>query len=212
MVVIVLLTGLLTGFLIHKLIEAFSEDQKISKWPVIVAAAALAVFAYNVYGLNTQGVFHLIIWVVLFAVAIIDYLTLTVVDAMVYGLGALGLVYHLIIGTPLVESVIGLLAGFGMYLVIYLAAKAYYKKEAFGFGDVMLMGAIGIFLGLSRTFLVGFMAFYLALIGILIQKIAGKRFHLKEEIAFGPSICLSAWIVSIYGSKIIDWYLKTFLF
>ncbi|MBE0451637.1 MAG: prepilin peptidase [Clostridia bacterium] len=212
MVIAVLLIGLVTGILVHKLIEAFSEDQKISVWPVLFATAALTVFAYSEYGLGTAGIFHWLIWCVLFAVAVIDYLTLTVVDAMVYGLGALGLVYHLIIGSPLMDRGIGFLAGFGMYLVIYLAAKAYYKKEAFGFGDVMLMGAIGIFLGLSQTVLVGFMAFYLALIGILIQKIAGKKLHLKEEIAFGPSICLSAWIVSLYGTGIIDWYLKTFLF
>lgn len=212
MVIAVLLIGFVTGFVIHKIIETFSEDQKISKWPVLIVTAALAVLAYAVYGLNADGIFHFVIWCVLFAVAIIDYLTLTVVDAMVYGLGALGLIYNLIEGTPLVESGIGLLVGFGMYLIIYLAAKAYYKKEAFGLGDVMLMGAIGIFLGISRTLLVGFMAFYLALIGILIQKVAGRRFHLKEEIAFGPSICLSAWIVSLYGTRIIDWYLKTFLF
>lgn len=212
MVIAVLLIGLVTGFLIHKLIEAFSEDQKISVWPVIVVTAALAVLAYSAFGLGAQGIFYWVIWCVLFAVAIIDYLTLTVVDAMVYGLGAIAIVYHLVVGTPLVESGIGFLVGFGMYLVIYFAAKAYYKKEAFGFGDVMLMGAIGIFMGLSRTVLVGFMAFYLALIGILIQKVLGRRFALKEEIAFGPSICLSAWIVSLYGTQIIDWYLKTFLF
>ncbi len=212
MVIAVVLIGLVTGLLIHKLIEAFSEDQKISKWPVLIVTAVLSALAYAVYGLNVDGIFHFVIWCVLFAVAIIDYLTLTVVDAMVYGLGALGLIYHLLKGNPLIESGIGLLVGFGMYLLIYLAAKAYYKKEAFGFGDVMLMGAIGIFLGISKTLLVGFMAFYLALIGILIQKVAGRRFHLKEEIAFGPSICLSAWIVSLYGTRIIDWYLKTFMF
>lgn len=212
MVVLVLLIGLIAGVIIQKTVEAFSENQNFSNGFVWIMTIALTILAYIYYGVTTQGIFYWVIWCVLFTIALIDYLTLTVVDAMVYGLGALGLIYHFVIGTPLMESVVGFLAGFGMYLVIYLSAKVYYKKEAFGFGDVILMGAIGIYLGITKVLLVGFMAFYLALIGILIQKMAGKHFHIKQEIAFGPSICLSAWIVSVYGTSIINWYIKTFLF
>ncbi len=43
--------------------------------------------------------------------------------------------------------VIGALVGFGLYLAIFLIARAIYGEEVFGFGDVLFMASIGLYLG-----------------------------------------------------------------
>lgn len=106
------------------------------------------------------------------------------------------------------DNLFGLLIGFVSYGAIYLAAKAIYKQEAFGSGDVILMAAIGLVLGVRDTVMTAFMAFYIAMIFIVLMKLLGKKFKLRDEIPFGPYMCIGALIASLYGEELFSFYMR----
>ena len=91
---------------------------------------------------------------------------------------------------------LGMLAGGGIFLVIALLGGLIAGKEAMGFGDVKLMGALGLFFGLNSTILISVLAFLLgAIIGIIL--IIAKKNKANNYIPFGPFIVM-ATIIKIF--------------
>ena len=89
-----------------------------------------------------------------------------------------------------------LLAGAGIFLAITLLGGLFYGKEAMGFGDVKLMGAIGLFLGLSNIIIVTLLSFLIGAILSIILLVTKIR-KTSEYIPFGPFIVISTFIVMI---------------
>lgn len=92
-----------------------------------------------------------------------------------------------------VNSVLGMLVGGGIFLLITVIGGIIAGKEAMGFGDVKLMGALGLFLGWVNIIIVSVIAFLLAAIisiGILIFR--KKQFG--DYIPFGPFIVIASFI------------------
>lgn len=206
-----MLLGIFSGTIAIKLIQFFSEE-KAQPISVVVLSTLLVVLGYYKYGITLIGLYHLVFWMGLLVVGWVDYLTLSIVDFTVYALGLWAFLFRLFLIGNSVEGLIGGLVGFGLFLGIYLGAKWVYKKEAFGFGDVLLMGSVGIYLGFKLTLLASFLSFYVALVGIGIQKTLGKKIGLKQEVAFGPAICMAVILSVMYGETWLNWYVKTFLF
>lgn len=204
--------GLVTGILNEKIITYFCEGEKTNKILIVLLTACIFGGAYTLLGVSLEMIWTLIIWNVLLVIAIIDGYTHFIVDAMVYALGLVVLVGQLVSGASFYSAIYGGVFGFVFYAIIYFAAKAYYKKEAFGFGDVMLMGVSGLYLGWPLTVLTAFAAFYLALFGVIVQFIRHRKEAFKQVIAFGPYICLATVLSSIWGQKILDWYMGGLLF
>ncbi len=100
----------------------------------------------------------------------------------------------------LVQSLIGLAFGFGMLWSVSFFGKLILKKDAMGFGDVKLMGALGAFLGFES---VVFIVFISSLLGsvIGISFIASGKKELQSRIPFGPYIALAAVIWVLGGSS-----------
>ena len=95
-----------------------------------------------------------------------------------------------------INNMLGMLAGAGIFLLITLIGGAIAGKEAMGFGDVKLMGALGLFFGWINIILISVMAFLFAAIvsvGILIS----RKKKINEYIPFGPFIVVGA-MVTIY--------------
>lgn len=96
------------------------------------------------------------------------------------------------------NNMLGMLVGGGIFLLITLIGGAIAGKEAMGFGDVKLMGALGLFFGWLNMILISVMAFLFAAvvsIGILIA----RRKKFSEYIPFGPFIVVAS-IIPIYIS------------
>ncbi|MCI9039750.1 MAG: prepilin peptidase [Clostridia bacterium] len=92
------------------------------------------------------------------------------------------------------NSVLGMLAGGGIFLIITAVGGIIAGKEAMGFGDVKLMAALGVILGWLNIIIVSVIAFLLAAIisiGILII----KRKNFNDYIPFGPFIVVATFIV-----------------
>lgn len=186
--------------------------EKISaRYPVIeLITAMLFLLAYLYAGISWQFLIYASLWSMLLITAMIDIDHMIIADSVLYFFTASGLLGIVMVKGFLLhelsDNLLGLIAGFLLYLLIYLGAKAVYKKEAFGFGDVMLMGASGVFLGLRDTVLAAILSFYVALIVIIIMKIIGKKIKVSQEIPFGPYICIAVFIVSLYGNSLMEMY------
>ena len=95
-----------------------------------------------------------------------------------------------------VDNILGMFVGAGIFLLITVIGGLIAGKEAMGFGDVKLMGAMGLFFGWIDIILISVMAFLFAAIisiGILIF----RRKKINEYIPFGPFIVIAA-IITIY--------------
>ena len=109
----------------------------------------------------------------------------------------LGVIINVNTGINLfINSLLGMIVGAGIFLLITLIGGAIAGKEAMGFGDVKLMGAMGLFFGWFNIILISVIAFLLAAItsiGILVL----RKKKIDEYIPFGPFIVIGA-IISIY--------------
>ena len=82
-----------------------------------------------------------------------------------------------------------------------------FKKEAMGFGDVKLMGAIGAFLGWRAVLFVLFVASFLgSIVGIILMIFGGVK--LQSRIPFGPYLAGAAAIWIYWGPVLMGLYLS----
>lgn len=104
-------------------------------------------------------------------------------------------------------SLIGLAVGFGILWTVRELGTAALKKEAMGFGDVKLMGALGALFGWQA---VVYIIFFSALIGSVagVSLIALQRKGIRSEIPFGPYISLAAFSWLLGGYRLWDAYLR----
>lgn len=78
-----------------------------------------------------------------------------------------------------------------------------------GGGDIKLMAASGLLLGLEATLVAFFIASILAgFVAVIL--LATKRTHKKSMIAFGPFLCFGIFTAYLVGNELIKWYLNLF--
>lgn len=92
----------------------------------------------------------------------------------------------------IVESIIGALVGGGIFLLITVIGGWIAGKEAMGFGDVKLMGALGLLLGWKGILMVSVLSFLLAAIISLPILIIKRK---NDYIPFGPFIVIATFVV-----------------
>ena len=99
-------------------------------------------------------------------------------------------------------SAVGLLAGLGLTQGIRKSAQALFRKEAMGFGDVKLMGAIGAFLGWQGVLLTFFVGCLLgAVVGIVHRALTKDAY-----ICFGPFLAGGALITLFAGDRVLGFF------
>ncbi|WP_421292129.1 prepilin peptidase [Aeromonas taiwanensis] len=122
-----------------------------------------------------------------------------------------GLLFNLLGGfVPLVDAVLGAMAGYLVLWSLYWSFKLLTGKEGMGYGDFKLLAALGAWLGwqalpimLLLSSLVG------AVIGITL--IALRKHHQGNPTPFGPYLAIAGWIALLWGDKITRWYLELVL-
>lgn len=106
-------------------------------------------------------------------------------------LGSLG--FAVIVSTSaaasmgLFTALIGMASGMILIWSIRLIGGAVLGREAMGFGDVTLMGMIGMFLGWQSCILIFFLAPFAGLILGVLNMITGRN----REFPYGPFLCLA---------------------
>jgi len=104
----------------------------------------------------------------------------------------------------ILSGVIGGAVGFVLLLIVALVFRG-----GMGWGDVKLVGLIGLVTGFPLVFVALFMGVILGglVAGILLLLKIKKR---KEPIPFGPFLSLGATATLLWGSDILNWYLGFF--
>ena len=101
-----------------------------------------------------------------------------------------------------INMLLGSLVGAGIFLIITLLGGLIAGKEAMGFGDVKLMGALGLFFGWMDIIIISLIAFLLAAV-ISITLIVTKKKKTDEYIPFGPFIVFATFIVILVPFEIL---------
>ena len=107
----------------------------------------------------------------------------------------------------LIQSALGLALGYGLLWTVATVGRLALKREAMGFGDVKLLGAVGACLGWQAVL---FAVFVSSLSGTLLGFtliVLGKK-ELQSKIPYGPHIALAAVLWMFCGPDCIDLYLS----
>ena len=123
-----------------------------------------------------------------------------------------------------VESILGVLIGSGLVLWIGLLAEVVLRKEAMGFGDVKLVGAIGAFFGWQGAIFCVFGGAVLGSIGLGLVMIvhvlrrkpsadpaAGEPsapVGFGRETPFGPMLAAGGLIYFLWAQPVVDQYFR----
>ena len=93
----------------------------------------------------------------------------------------------------LAVSLAGLVVGGGTVLAVRVIGGNVLRKEAMGFGDVVLMAMVGSFLGWQATIIIFAIAPMLALLAVLLMLITSR----PREIPYGPYLSIATLIVML---------------
>lgn len=116
------------------------------------------------------------------------------------------------IGTDiLVHGLMGLFVGSGVILWLALFSEVILKKETMGFGDVKLMGLIGLYIGWQGAVLTIFFGAVISLLLLSLFKLTKhKASYVDQEhtetgqFPFGPGLALAAILYTLYPIIIIQ--------
>ena len=177
----------------------------------MVAMALLYVGVLYLYGFQIKTLAYLALIPMLISALAIDYRLKIIPNRLNLTIFEVGLVYTFVEGIVniniAIDMLLGMVAGAGIFLFITLVGGLIAGKEAMGFGDVKLMGALGLYFGVSNILAISAMSFLIgAILGIIL--IVTKIKKSNEYIPFGPFIVIATFI-SIFVP--FDILLKTLL-
>ncbi len=146
---------------------------------------------------NLDLIKYILLTPMLMSVFVIDYKLKIIPNRLSLTMFEIGLVFTFLYGLSNVaisiNMLLGMLAGSGIFMLITLLGGLAYGKEAMGLGDVKLMGALGLYFGLSNIIVIALVSFLIgAIISIIL--LAAKVKGATEYIPFGPFIVMAAFV------------------
>ena len=179
------------------------------QYPAVeLAVSAVFVAAVWHYGLNVTALSAAIFGFTLLGIAVTDARHFLIPDEYTWGGLAVGLVLSLTGGlSGFTTALVGAGTGFGLLYFVAWAGEKVLKQEAMGGGDIKMMAMVGSFVGWTGVLLTVFGG---ALLGVLIfiPLTLGKE---KRLVPFGVFLAGAAAITFVFGSAIIDWYVRTLM-
>ena len=185
-----------------------TKELKGYKPNLLLALITMLIYIILLYVLGIQKTFlgnlnlikGLILIPMLLSAFVIDYKLQIIPNRLNLTMFEIGIILMFLAGifnvNIAIDMFLGMLAGAGIFLLITLIGGLIAGKEAMGFGDVKLMGALGIFFGLPNIIMITLMSFLIgAVLSILL--LATKIRKTDEYIPFGPFIVIAAFIAMI---------------
>ena len=149
---------------------------------------------------NLELIKYLILTPMLLSAFIIDYKLQIIPNRLNMTMFEIGIILMFLAGifnaNIAIDMFFGMLVGAGIFLVITLIGGLIAGKEAMGFGDVKLMGALGLYFGLSNIIVITLLSFLIGAI-LSIVLLATKIKKMDEYIPFGPFIVIATFIAMV---------------
>ena len=177
---------------------------------LMVIHAVLYIGILYFYGLSIDTVKFMILIPMLISAFAIDYKLQIIPNRLTLSIFETGLIFTFLsalINTNagmniFINNMLGMIVGGGIFLIITLIGGLIAGKDAMGFGDVKLMGALGLFVGWVEIIMISVIAFLLAAIVSIVILISRKK-KADEYIPFGPFIVIGALIVVFVPNNIL---------
>lgn len=209
--------GLIVGELVNWANKRLPEYKKVISKDIIteykmhfkpnyilmLLTAAIYVSLIYVYGIqdtliaNFDLIKFMILTPMLLSAFVIDYRLQIIPNRLNLTIFEIGIIFAFLYGLSdvaiTINMLLGMLAGGGIFLLITLLGGLFYGKEAMGFGDVKLMGALGLYFGLSNIIIVTLVSFLIgAILSIILLVTKIKKSD--EYIPFGPFIVIATFL------------------
>ncbi|MCR5145916.1 MAG: A24 family peptidase [Clostridia bacterium] len=186
-------------------IQTIREYIKLSNknYTLMIISSFLYIGLLRVIGMQDipELVQFLVLTPMLISAFCIDYKMQIIPNRLTLTMLETGIIFSFIRGinnlNVAVEMWIGMLLGVAIFLILTYAGNIISKRETMGFGDVKLMGALGLFFGWRNIIAISILSFFIASIYsvYLIIRNKIKKQEINEVIPFGPFIVLAAFIV-----------------
>lgn len=178
------------------------------RYPLVEAATALiSVSVFYKFGVSLECMAALLFCWILIALTMIDFDTQLLPDSMTIPLIWIGLMinaYNTFI--PLQDAVFSAVGAYVFLWSFVYLFKLFTGKDGMGEGDFKLFAAFGAWFGWqSLPLILVFSSFVGAIIGIIFLKLS--KLNSDTPIAFGPYLCIAAYLYLLYGKEFLNWYL-----
>ena len=209
--------GLIVGELVNWANKRLPEYKKVISKDIIteykmnfkpnyilmLLTAVIYVSLIYVYGIkdtliaNFDLIKFMILTPMLLSAFVIDYKLQIIPNRLNLTIFEIGIIFAFLYGLSnvaiTINMLLGMLAGGGIFLLITLIGGLFYGKEAMGFGDVKLMGALGLYFGLSNIIIITLVSFLIgAILSIILLVTKIKKSD--EYIPFGPFIVIATFL------------------
>ena len=180
----------------------FIKDMGAVFTPVFYIFSIVAVAsAIIVCGFEWETVITAVFLVFLTACAASDINKGIVPDLMSVLIAILAVV-RIVVSEITVQSLMNHIYG-AFILSIPMLIAALMIKSGFGGGDIKMMAAAGLYLGLDKTIIAGFIAFFVA--GIYgIYLLLTKKSSARKKVKFAPYLALGCAFSELFGAVLIE--------
>ena len=198
-------TGLIPviGYLVQKGKCTHCGEKISAVYPLVELINAAIIWSiFSKTGIEAAFLHKLILFELFLLIAIIDFRTHLIFPQPVV-IGLLVQTFWLLTfeNPGLLNSIIGLFLGAGIFHWVSYLYFLVRKKEGLGSGDATLLGLIGFVLGWKALFGVIFLASILGIVGGSIILLINRQ-SISKEIAFGPWLSLSAFFIWRFSEQI----------
>ncbi len=202
-------------------IDEYKEGKIKPNYILMIINAIIYLLLLYTFGISQTGIIqnirlikYLVLTPMLLSAFIIDYKFQIIPNRLNLTIFEFGLGFTFIEGAvninALIDMLLGMIAGGGIFLIITLIGGLIAGKEAMGFGDVKFMGALGLYFGLPSTIMLTIISFLISAI-LSIILIVTKIKKVNEYIPFGPFIVIGCFIMMLVPfSSILYVLLKIF--
>ncbi len=174
------------------------------QYPVVeLITSAVGMLVYTRFGFTAEGAVSFVLGCLLILVCVIDYRYLLIpnkVNVLIAITGGIRIFcdgrYEII--SQAQQALLGALLGGGsLFLIGFLIGSLMLRKKAMGMGDIKLMAACGLVLGISKTLFALLFAFYSAAALVIVLMVM-KRLKGKDRIPFGPFLAIGTLVANLY--------------
>ena len=177
------------------------------QYPVVeLLTAIFFLLVYHEYGFSGKGITAVIMVCLLMIASLVDLNHMIIPNKLNLAIAVVGAGKLLFVqDITVLDSFCGFFLGGGVLFLMGKLAGMILHKEAMGGGDVKLLAACGIFLGLGRTLAAMLFAFYSAAFIIIILLVL-KKLKRNQYVPFGPFISAGVIAVILYFEPLYHFY------